>query len=176
MRMMQERFRLAYSVCKYSAVFFSHSRWLCARLIWVLAAVLVVFPGSIFSPGLANEIDAVTAYSLSKKGELVIVDVRRSSEWRKTGMPATSHGISLQNFLKKIREDFTNDIVELVERDVNRPIALICATGGRSAYAMGLLREAGFSRVFNIGEGMLGDGTSLGWIARSLPLRKCDDC
>ena len=82
---MQERFRLAYSVCKYSAVFFSHSRWLCARLIWVLAAVLVVFPGSIFSPGLANEIDAVTAYSLSKKGELVIVDVRRSSEWRKTG-------------------------------------------------------------------------------------------
>ena len=174
--MMQGRFRLAYSVSRYFAVFFGHSWSPYARLIWVFGAVLVVFSGSILSSALAHEIDAATAYALSKKGELVIVDIRRSSEWRKTGMPATSHGISLQNFVKKIRKDFTKDVAELVERDVDRPIALICATGGRSAYAMGLLREAGFSRVFNIGEGMLGDGNSPGWIARSLPIRKCDDC
>jgi len=174
--MMQGRFWLADFVCTYCTVSFGRSRSPCAWLVWVFGAVLVVFSDSVLSLAHAHDIDAATAYSLSKKGELVIVDIRRSSEWHKTGMPDTSHGISLQNFFKKVRKDFTEDIVELVEQDMDRRIALICATGGRSAYAMELLREAGFSRVSNIGEGMLGDGTSPGWIARGLPVRKCDDC
>ena len=91
-------------------------------------------------------------------------------------MPATSHGISLQNFLKKVRKDFTKDIINLVDGDLQRPIALICATGGRSAYASGMLREAGFSQVYNIGEGMLGNGALPGWVARNLPIRDCDNC
>lgn len=127
-------------------------------------------------PAVADELDAETAYSLSVNHELIIVDIRRGSEWRKTGMPATSHGISLQNFLKKVRKDFTKDISNLVDGDLQRPIALICATGGRSAYASGLLKEVGFSRVYNIGEGMLGNGALPGWIARNLPIRDCDNC
>ena len=174
--MMQGRFWQICSFCRRYSVFLRHSSSACARFIWVFGVVLMVFLAPILSPVAAHEIDAATAYSLSTKGELLIVDVRRSSEWRKTGMPATSHGVSLQNFLKQVRKDFTQDVEELVGQDMDRPIALICATGGRSAYAVGLLRESGFSRVFNIGEGMLGNGAAPGWIARSLPVRKCDDC
>ena len=124
----------------------------------------------------ADELDAGEAHSLSLSHDLIIVDIRRASEWRKTGMPATSHGISLQNFLKKVRKDFTKDIMNLVDGDLQRPIALICATGGRSAYASGMLREAGFSQVYNIGEGMLGNGAQPGWVARNLPIRDCENC
>ncbi len=124
----------------------------------------------------ADELDAGEAHSLAVNQGLIIVDIRRASEWRKTGMPANSHGISLQNFLKKIRKDFTKDIINLVDGDLRRPIALICATGGRSGYASGMLREAGFSQVYNIGEGMLGNGTLPGWVARDLPMRDCDNC
>ena len=128
------------------------------------------------SAAAADELDAETAYFLSANHDLIIVDIRRGSEWRKTGMPATSHGVSLQNFLKKVRKDFTKDIMNLVDGDLHRPIALICATGGRSAYASSMLREAGFSQVYNIGEGMLGNGTLPGWVARNLPIRDCDNC
>ena len=124
----------------------------------------------------ADELDAGEAHSLSLNHDLIIVDIRRASEWRKTGMPATSHGISLQNFLKKVRKDFTKDIMNLVDGDLQRPIALICATGGRSAYASGMLREAGFSQVYNIEEGMLGNGALPGWVARNLPIRGCNNC
>ena len=173
---MQAKCGLASFLPRNTSIFVGCSIWAYARLICVFGTGLVVFSGLILSPVFARDIDAATAYSLSTKGELIIVDIRRSSEWRKTGMPVTSHGISLHNFLKKVRNDFTEDVVELVERDTSRPIALICATGGRSAYALELLQEAGFSRVFNISEGMLGNGAFPGWIARDLPVRKCDNC
>ena len=124
----------------------------------------------------ADELDAGTAYSRSVNHDLIIIDIRRGSEWRKTGMPATSYGISLQNFLKKVRKDFTSDIMDLVDGDLQQPIALICATGGRSAYASRMLREAGFAEVYNIEEGMLGNSTLPGWVARNLPIRDCDNC
>ena len=136
---------------------------------------IVIFGFSLLS-AVASELDAGAAYSLSVNHDLIIIDIRRSSEWRKTGMPATSHGISLQNFLKKVRKDFTKDIMDLVDGDLQRPIALICATGGRSAHASGMLREAGFSQVYNIEEGMLGNGALPGWLARNLPIRGCDNC
>ena len=147
---------------------------LISYLFCTLVPVAILF----FSLSAANaeELDAETAYSLSLNHDLIIVDIRRASEWRKTGMPATSHGISLQNFLKKVRKDFTKDIMNLVGGDLQRPIALICATGGRSAYASEMLREAGFSEVYNIGEGMLGNGALPGWVARNLPIRDCENC
>ena len=147
------------------------------RVTSCLSRLLVAISILFFSlSAAADELDAGEAHSLSLSHDLIIVDIRRASEWRKTGMPATSHGISLQNFLKKVRKDFTKDIMNLVDGDLQRPIALICATGGRSAYASGMLREAGFSQVYNIGEGMLGNGALPGWVARNLPIRECDNC
>ena len=137
--------------------------------------VLVVLVSS-FVPGLANEIDAKSAYSLSQAGRLMIVDIRRPSEWRRTGIPEGSAPISLQHFSRKVRSEFFGDVLAAVQGDKSRSIALICASGGRSAWALELLEEAGFSRVHDISEGMFGNGNAPGWLARKLPIAVCDAC
>ena len=129
-----------------------------------------------FVPVLANEIDAKTAHALAQAGELTIIDIRRPAEWRKTGVPEGSFGISLQNFSRKVRGQFPGDVLAAVDGDKGRSIALICASGGRSARALGLLQEAGFSRVQDISEGMFGNGKAPGWLARNLPVATCKGC
>ena len=47
-------------------------------------------------------------------------------------------------------------------------IALICATGGRSAYVADVLAKNGISGVLDVPEGMFGNGAAPGWIARGL--------
>ena len=129
-----------------------------------------------FIPVLAGEIDAKTAHALAQAGELTIIDIRRPAEWRKTGVPEGSVSISLQNFYRKIRGQFPGDVLAAVGGDKDRSIALICASGGRSARALGLLQEAGFSRVHDISEGMFGNGKAPGWLARHLPVSVCKGC
>ena len=139
-----------------------------------ICGLLLLVMGSV--SGLANEIDATTAHLLAQNGKLTIIDIRRPAEWRETGMPDTSVGISLQNFLKKIRKQFPNDVFAALDGDQSRAVALICASGGRSAYAVGLLQEAGFVNVYDISGGMRGNGQAPGWMARNLPIVSCDGC
>ena len=139
-----------------------------------ILGLLVLVMGSV--SGLANEIDAATAHLLAQNGKLTIIDIRRPAEWRETGMPDTSVGISLQNLLKRIRKQFPNDVLAALDGDHGRAVALICASGGRSAYAVGLLQEAGFVNVHDISEGMHGNGEAPGWMARSLPIVSCEGC
>ena len=54
------------------------------------------------------------------------------------------------------REGFVADVLAALANDADRPIALICARGHRSAYARQLLLASGFSRVHDISEGMVG--------------------
>jgi rhodanese-related sulfurtransferase len=49
-------------------------------------------------------------------------------------------------------------------------IALICATGGRSAYVVEILGKNGITGVADVSEGMFGNGRAAGWIARGLPV------
>jgi rhodanese-related sulfurtransferase len=53
---------------------------------------------------------------------------------------------------------------------------LICARGHRSAFARHLLLGSGFSRVYDIGEGMVGGEFGPGWLARALPIEPCAGC
>ena len=126
--------------------------------------------------GLGSEIDARTAHALAQAGQLLIIDIRRPSEWEKTGLPTPSVGISLQNSLRKVRRGFPDDVLEVVDGDKDQPIALICASGGRSAWAVGLLQETGFSRIHDISEGMFGNGKAPGWLAHNLPVTACESC
>ena len=59
----------------------------------------------------------------------------------------------------------------------DQPVALICARGWRSFRAANALRDAGFTNVMNVREGMLGnpfDGP--GWLDRKLPVERCKNC
>ena len=126
--------------------------------------------------GRGSEIDARTAYALAQAGKLLIIDIRRPSEWGKTGLPTPSAGISLQNSLRKIRRGCPDNVLDALDGNKDRPIALICASGGRSAWAVGLLQETGFSRIHDISEGMFGNGKAPGWLAHNLPVAACESC
>ncbi len=109
-----------------------------------------------------------TAHAKAKKGSIVLVDVRRASEWRQTGIPAGAHAITMhqnrQNFLAQLREVAGTG-------KAARPIALICARGGRTSYLMRDLANAGFENLINVTEGALGSRYGPGWLAKGLPVR-----
>ena len=85
--------------------------------------------------------------------------------------------MSLQNPITgAVRPDFVADLLAALDGDRDRPIALICAQGGRSRVASQLVERAGFSAVHDIGEGMLGDASGPGWIDRGLAIEPCRTC
>ena len=125
----------------------------------------------------AEVLTAEQAKALATRGELTIVDVRLPSEWAQTGLPEGAEGVSLQSPLtREVRGGFVADVLRALGGSKDRPIALICARGNRSAFARELLAEAGFSRVEDVGEGMAGSGNGPGWLARGLPTERCRSC
>lgn len=112
-----------------------------------------------------DEIDPVQAHRLALSGSIVLVDIRRPDEWARTGSGEAAHQLDMR------REDFVSALTELAGGDTDRPIALICARGVRSARLTNRLTEAGFTKIINVPEGMLGSADGPGWIARGLPVK-----
>jgi rhodanese-related sulfurtransferase len=108
-------------------------------------------------------LDAETAFRRAGAGALLLVDIRQPDEWADTGSPEGAQRLDLRN------PDFLDRLSALAEGDRTRPIALICARGGRSARATQALRDAGFTNVLDVSEGMLGSSAGPGWLARGLP-------
>jgi rhodanese-related sulfurtransferase len=125
----------------------------------------------------AEVLTAEQAKALAARGALTIVDVRLPSEWAETGLPEGAQGVSLQNPLThEVRGDFVADVLRALGGSEDQPIALICARGNRSAFARELLVEAGFTRVDDVSEGMVGGANGPGWLARGLPTEPCKAC
>jgi rhodanese-related sulfurtransferase len=116
------------------------------------------------------------ARSMAERGELTIIDVRLPVEWERTGIPQGAMTISLQDQTLQPRADFVADVLEALRNDRTKPIALICASGHRSAFAQQLLVDSGFTDVHDISEGVVGGEYGPGWLARSLPTEPCTDC
>ena len=115
---------------------------------------------------------ADSAWALTSRDSLLVIDVRTSREWRATGLPDNAIGISLAG---GGATSFVDTVLEAVDGDRSRPVAMICASGVRSARAADVLRQHGFVEVYDIAEGMMGNGHGPGWIERGLPLRAMDD-
>ncbi len=133
-------------------------------------AVLVLF----LALGRAGDgtLAADSAWALTSRDSLLVIDVRTSREWRATGLPDNAIGISLAG---GGATSFVDAVLEAVDGDRSRPVAMICASGVRSARAADMLRRHGFVEVYDIAEGMMGNGHRPGWIERGLPLRAMDD-
>ena len=116
------------------------------------------------------------ARTLAERGELIIIDIRLPVEWQRTGLPEGALAISLQNGTLQPRAEFVADVLEALANDPTKPIALICASGYRSAFAQQLLLQSGLSEVHDISEGMLGGEYGPGWLARALPTEPCTPC
>jgi rhodanese-related sulfurtransferase len=125
----------------------------------------------------AEVLTAEEAKVLAGRGALTIVDVRLPVEWAATGLPEGAKGVSLQDSLThEVRSGFLDDVLRAVGGDKDRPIALICARGNRSALARDLLAAAGFTKVDHIREGVLVGASGLGWLAHGLPTEPCKVC
>ncbi|MEX2648945.1 MAG: rhodanese-like domain-containing protein [Alphaproteobacteria bacterium] len=126
---------------------------LAAGALWVAS---VTAPAAAFSP--------VDAYERSRQGQLVLVDVRTSAEWRETGIPVGALTIALLTDGGIPNIGFVDGVKDALGGRLDTPIAVICARGIRSSIAARLLRASGFSDVHDVSEGVIG------WIALNLPL------
>jgi rhodanese-related sulfurtransferase len=138
-----------------------------------ILALALLFAGVARAETLSPEAAAERAAA----GELVLIDVRLASEWAATGLPEGALPIALQDpRTLAVRPGFVDDVLDSLNGDRTREIALICATGVRSAFAARLLESHGFSAVHDVGEGMAGSGQGQGWLARALPTEPCTVC
>lgn len=96
---------------------------------------------------------SIEAYREQFAGEdnYQLIDVREIDEWQAVRLPNITN-IPLSEF-----ETRYNEI------DQDKPIILVCRTGGRSQMAGEFLVANGFDDVYNLLEG------TLGWVKRDLP-------
>jgi len=116
------------------------------------------FDGDALDP--AQVLDAV------RDGDVVLVDIRRPDEWDETGIPEGAHPIDMRG------DAFVDDLLRLTGGARDIPVALICARGVRSDRMSARLAEAGFTRVVDVPEGMLGSAAGPGWLGRGLPVAR----
>ena len=133
------------------------------------------------SENMPNDLTPQQAWQLIQDDpRTILVDIRSSMEFLFVGHPKGEPDWT-------INPDFVTDIRKLVlggaictEDEGCAPIVLICRSGKRSLEAGHLLLEAGFNRVFHVGEGFEGDlddehhrSTIGGWRFRGLPWEQC---
>ena len=109
-------------------------------------------------------IDPPALLGAVRSGEMLLVDIRRPDEWAQTGVAAGAAALDMR------RDDFVAALEALTGGDRAQPVALICARGVRSNRMGARLAEAGFTRVVDVPEGMLGSAAGPGWLARGLPV------
>jgi rhodanese-related sulfurtransferase len=138
------------------------SRQLLAFL--VLIGLLATGGGVSAAEGLPSILSAPQVRQLQVEGRILLVDIRSPEEWRKTGVAAGALAITVH------QRDFAEALLAAAGGDYARPIAIICATGGRTALARRYLQRMGFTAIVDVSEGMLGSSRGPGWIRRGLPV------
>lgn len=110
-------------------------------------------------------VDIPTARAEALAGRLLLVDIRTPMEWHRSGVGDAAEPISMQD------PNFLQTLVDKVGNDPSKPIAVICATGSRSAWLANELRRVGFHNIYDVSEGMMGSFSGPGWLNRGLPTK-----
>lgn len=132
----------------------------------IILVLLVLCPGLALPAFAAPAVlSATQAHQKAAADQLILIDIRSPTEWRDTGIGASATPISMHvpGFLEKL--------AKATGGDKSRPVAVICATGGRSTAIAPRLEQAGYTRIYNVAEGMLGGRYGKGWIPSGLPLK-----
>jgi len=106
------------------------------------------------------------AFEAALAGDIPLIDIRRPDEWNATGIGSPAHPIDMR------RKDFVAELDTLLNGNRDKPVALICARGVRSARMSNRLSEAGFTNIIDVPEGMLGSRAGPGWLRSKLPVRR----
>ncbi len=107
---------------------------------------------------------APEAFEAARRGEIVLIDIRRPEEWAETGIAEGAVALDMT------APDFVKRLVEIRRAFPKRPIAMICRTGNRSNYVTTTLDRQGFPRLIDVSEGMVGGRNGPGWLKRGLPV------
>ncbi len=140
----------------------------------VVAATLMLLSIAACSPESGPTLTAPDAHAQAQAGQLTLIDIRRPDEWRQTGVAAGALRINMAH--PQGGSGFVQQVAAELDGDRDAPIGIICRTGNRTTRMQQTLREAGFTRVYNIREGMVGSSAGPGWIARGLPVKACPSC
>ncbi|MDP2253990.1 MAG: rhodanese-like domain-containing protein [Thiobacillus sp.] len=140
------------------------------RLTAAAVAALMLLSIAACAPDSGPTLAAPDAHAQVRAGALTLIDIRRPDEWRQTGVAEDALRINMAH--PQGMSGFVRQMTAEVGGDRNAPIGLICRTGNRSAHMQQALREAGFTQVFNIKEGMAGSAAGPGWIKRGLPVQR----
>ncbi|MEP3525846.1 MAG: rhodanese-like domain-containing protein [Hyphomicrobiales bacterium] len=135
------------------------------ELLLNLLTIFIISTSSISSVFAAEFMSVTKANQQSKSGNLLLVDIRRPSEWKQTGVAKNAAKISMH------QKGFLDHIARHTKGNKTAPVALICAHGIRSTHMIRILEKNGYSNVYNVKEGMLGSKEGPGWIAKGLPLQ-----
>lgn len=145
-------------------------------IVFPLLAVLLGAAVALSSTARAgNIVSAPATLAAVKNGDITLVDVRSPGEWRRTGVARGAKTVTIHN--RRGIKAFVAAMVKAVGGDKSKPVALICASGVRSARAERILTAAGFTNLQNVSEGMLGrPDAGPGWLKRGLPVTPCPEC
>ena len=142
------------------------------RLSVAAAAALMLLSVNACSQDAALTLTAPDAHAQAQAGQLTLIDIRRPDEWRQTGVAPGTLRIDMSQGAAR----FVSQVDAAVGGDRNTPVGLICRTGNRSTHMQAALADAGFTRVYNVKEGMVGSAAGPGWIQRGLPVEPCPAC
>jgi len=128
--------------------------------------MLLAAAGQVFA---ANAIiSAEQALEQSQAGDVLLIDIRTPAEWGQTGIAVTAKPLTMH----QKPADFFSKLDKLTKGDKAKPVALICATGGRSEWLSKQLEKAGYTNVIDVSEGMMGNKRGPGWLKRGLPVKQ----
>lgn len=99
------------------------------------------------------------------KQSVPVIDIRRPEEWRETGVVDGSRGITFVDANGRVMPNFLETFSANVSKD--QPVVLICRTGNRTdVLARHLVERMGFSRVYNVRDGIVG------WLSEGRPVSR----
>ncbi|UUX49432.1 FKBP-type peptidyl-prolyl cis-trans isomerase [Nisaea acidiphila] len=102
--------------------------------------------------------------SLMDRG-VTVIDIRRPDEWEQTGTIPGAKRLTAFDGRGQFVQSFPGALEKLVTRD--QEVVLICRTGSRSlALARAMADQAGYTRVYNHGSGILD------WVKDGNPVEK----
>ena len=112
---------------------------------------------------------------IKENSNTVLLDVRNDNELKSLGRP-NAEDLNSVTYFVTVSPDLSNwqtpdpNFLENVKKkiDKEKTILVMCAAGGRSMIAAGLLEAEGYS-VLNVSDGFSGNGQDPGWKNSGLP-------
>lgn len=127
--------------------------------------------GLVFATPVAAQPPVMSAQEASRAvaaGEIVLIDIRTPDEWRESGVALGAWPIDM------VSRDFSSRLQALLKAEAGKPIAIICATGGRTQFLQKVIAQNGLGEVVDVGEGMYGSRHGQGWLKEKLPLASAE--